>query len=465
VASLLTLALSTSSLWGQDSELIHDEQVVPLSADPESGRSADETASWEAMIQQRLAASPQDASAWRMLGQLALERGAPTEALDAFRRAIQLDRLNVAAYFGLGTAAQQLDRYGDAELAFQHVIELAPESEYAIDAETALAQLPGRDTVLPVNYELRTFDGSDLAPLIAEPLEDPFPTWSDRLEIRTEVGSQFNSNVGLAPSSRELSADTSGGAQALASFTAKWYVYDTERFRIGPMFDSDFTLNEGQLQRFNLQSYRPGFTTNGQFTWRGRLIRPRATYLFTHDEFDGSTFGNRHSLSTSLGTVWSASQITTAYWSIDKNFILNDGLDPDVTSQDGWSNTIGLLHDHIRRNARWQSFRLGADFQNADTVGSNFRFRAVSVYGQSVLVLTPKVKATFNAGWTFRDYYDFTGDPTRDTHIVRVGGELRRAWGRGVSTALVSQYTNFDSPNPNFATDRFLAGLLCTWDY
>ena len=419
----------------------------------------------ELSLRERLVQSPDDASSWRLLGKLALDRQDPTAALDAFRQAIRCDPYNIAAYFGLGEAAKALEQYGDAELAYQHVLELAPDSEYAIEALEALQALPSKDAVTAANYEIRTFDGSNLLPLITDPIDEPTPAWNDRVEVHFDLGSQWNSNVGLAPSSRELYADGQASAQALASLTVKWYVYDSEQFRIGPMFDSDFTFNEGSFQRYDLQSYRPGVTASGRINVGSRQLRPRVTYLFTHDEFDGNSFGNKHSLSSSLGIVWNPQRITTPYWSIDNNHIYRDGTNPDITSQDGWANTVGVLHDFIFRDSRFRNFRIGADYQNANTVGSTYRYQAASIYTQSVFIVQPKLHLTMNASWATRDYPDFTGTPSRNTHIWRTGGELRRYFDHGLSVALVTQYTSFQSENEQFSTDRFLAGGMFSWDY
>jgi len=417
----------------------------------------------ERSLKQRLDRNPQDASAWRMLGQLRLQSEDWAGARDAFRATLQQDRHSVAAYYGLAQAAARLGDYAEAHAAVQMVLELAPDSEYAVMSLDLLATLPAGSEVLPTNYQIRTFDGSDLDPLLADPADDF--VWNDRISIRLDLGSQYNSNVGLAPSSRELATDGLSSAQGLASATIKWYILDHERLRFGPIFDSDFTLNEGSFQRYNLQSYRPGGFVEGCLDWGERRLKPRLSYLFTHDEFDGDTFGNRHTLVASLGSVWTPAHTSTAYWSIDNNHILNDGVSPELTSQDGWSNTLGVVHDFTRPQSMFRLWRLGVDFQNADTVGSTYRYVAGSVYGQHILVLPKRVQLTLRGGFTYRDYYDFTLEPSRNTRIWRAGGELRKYLNHGFSLALVAQYDRFDSDNDLFTTERFLTGGLASWEY
>jgi hypothetical protein len=325
--------------------------------------------------------------------------------------------------------------------------------------------LPPPSAIQPATYQIRTFDGSDLDPLIANPSEDDDFVWNDRIWIRLDVGSQYNSNVGLAPSSREITTDGLSSAQGLISATVKWYVLDHERLRFGPIFDSDFTLNEGNFQKYDLQSYRPGGFIEGTVEGGEFTFKPRFQYLFTHDEFDGQTFGNRHSMVTSLGTVWTKSHTSTAYWSLDNNHILNDGVDPEITSQDGWSNTLGVVHDFTNRDSMFRLSRVGVDIQNADTTGSTYRYLAGSIYGQHITVLPRRVHLTLRGGFTYRDYYDFTLEPSRNTRIWRAGGELRKYLNHGFSVALVAQYDRFDSDNDRFTTERFLAGAVASWEY
>lgn len=419
----------------------------------------------EESLKQRVARNPQDASAWRMLGQCRLEQGDWSGALDALKTALRYDRINVSAYYGIGQAAAQLGQAAEARTALNKVLELAPDSEYAMQSLELLERLPPESEIQPVTYEIRTFDGSDLDPLIAHPGEDDDFVWNDRISVRLDLGSQYNSNVGLAPSSREITTDGLSSAQGLLSATVKWYVLDHPKLRFGPIFDSDFTLNEGQFQRYNLQSYRPGGFIEGTIDLDEFQVRPRVQYLFTHDEFDGDTFGNRHSLVASLGTVWSKAHTSTAYWSIDNNHILNDGVNPDITSQDGWSNTLGLVHDFTNRNSMFRLWRIGADLQNADTTGSTYRYFAGGVYGQHIMVLPRRVHLTLRGGFTYRDYYDFEFQPSRNTRIWRAGTELRKYFPRGFSAALVAQYDRFDSDNDQFTTERFLAGGVASWEY
>ncbi len=462
----------TTSLRGLGIGMLFVVTALVSTVPPVSGEdpaSPDATSAIESQLEERVRSNPSDAAAWRMLGRTRMQKSDFSGAMIALRTAVQLDEESAAAFFDYGLVSKELGEEGQAAGAMQRVKELAPESEYARDAETVLQSLTAQG-VVPIGYEVRTFDGSNDAPLIRDPRDEEetdgfYKKLKKDLDLRIDIGSQWNDNVSLSPVSREILVGDQASAQGTASLSTRYILFNNDTFRFGPTLDMDFTLNEGSFDRLNLQSYQVGAFADAAFEWDDITIKPRVAYTFTHDEFDGTTFGNRHRLATSLGVVWLPTQITTAYWSIDTNDIRTRRPNPEITSQDGVSNSIGLLHDYVRRDSKFRTFRVGADFSYADTDGSNFRYNGVSIYTQSVIVIVPKLHLTTRTGWAFRDYYDFTQSPNRDTHIWRTGAELRKYFDDGISAALVSQYDSFDSNNRNFRSDRFLVGGVATWEY
>jgi len=424
-----------------------------------------ETSELERRLEERVRQNPDDGSAWRLLGHAKIDRGDWDGAMAALRTAIELDSLCVAAYFDYGRAAAALGKKDAAAKAWKNVTTLAPQSDYAEQVPTLLQQLAAQEGVNLASYEIRTFDGSNLTPLILPKEKPGDPDWRDDVDVRLDIGAQYNSNVSLAPSSREINTGRRASAQGTASFTMNWSAINVDGFRLGPMIDTDFTLNERNLARFDLQSYRPGVFADGIWDAGDFTLRPRIAYLFDHDEFNGSTFGNKHTLAFSAGAYWTPQQISTAYYSIDHNNLANDGAIPNLSSQDGWSNTIGVVHDFIDPDWFWRSFRFGADFQNVNTEGANYRFFAFSVYSQTVLVLVPTVHLKLRSGYAFRDYPDFDETPSRNTNIIRTGIELRKYFDAGLSAAIYSQYDRFASRNDQFDRSRYLSGAVVTWEY
>lgn len=443
--------------------------AVPGAANESQLPVQEAVASIEAEMENRVRRDPSDASAWRMLGRLRIQQGDWTGALNALNAAIEVDQFSAAAFADLAAVQQELGNDAEAAGALQRVIELAPDSEYAEEARVALTELTANG-VEPVSYEVRTFDGSNDAPLIRDPRDDEetesfFHALKKDLDLRVDLGAQYNDNVSMLPSSRESVFGSPASAQGTASISARYIAWTNDTYRIGPTLDIDYTLNEGHQDSFNLQSYRGGAFADAVYEFDDVKVKPRVAYSYTHDLFGGNTFGRRHTLASSIGFVWTPSQITTAYWSIDRNNIRNSSANAALNSQDGTSNTVGVLHDFVFRDSKFRTFRLGADYTHADTQGRNYRFNGFSLFTQSVYVVMPKLHLTTKGGWAYRDYYDFTGSPSRNTHIFRTGAELRKYFDNGLSVAGVTQFNTFVTKNRNYRSERFLIGVVGTWEY
>jgi hypothetical protein len=416
-------------------------------------------------LRKRVDADPKDAAAWRMLGRACIEDGDWDGAVKALERALAIDNQSAAIYFDYGCVAEHLGRDEIAAAAFNNAIYLAPDSEYAGESADRLALMESADGIKLASYDIRTFDGSNLIPLILPRQKEDGSYWSDRVNARLDLSAQYNSNVSLAPSSREINTNREASAQGAAAFSFNYAAINTREFRFGPSFDSDFTLNEPNVREFDLQSYRPGVFADGRWEAGGLTFKPRIAYSFDYDLFDGQTFGNKHSVALSSGAVWSPEQVSTLYYAFDLNNLMNDGVDPNLSSQDGASNAVGVVHDFINSDWLWRSFRFGTDFQNVNTRGDNFRYYAVSAYSQTVVALSSTVNLKLRGGYAFRDYPDFQGNPSRNTNIIRAGAELRKFFDHGISVAAFGQYDHFASRNSQYERTRFLSGVVTTWEY
>jgi hypothetical protein len=419
----------------------------------------------EELLAARVQRNGKDAASWRLLGSARLARQDWEGALAALERAVELDGRSAAALLDYGRALRHFERSGDAAAALRRVQELAPDTNYSRDAEAQLGELEQQAGIELVDYSIRSFDGSELIPQTVGPDPTFWDEVQDNFRVRLEMGSQYNSNVSLAPSSRELQNGDSDTPQGNASLLVQWYAVDRDGFRFGPSFDSDFTLNGDGFDRYNLQSYRPGLFAEGVWQAGGVDLKPRVAYNFTHDQFGGSTFGNRHTVSASLGTVWQPGETSTFYYALDNNNVAGDGTDPSVTSQDGWSNTLGVMHDHLRKDRVFRLFRLGGDYTYTNTVGSTYTFQGVSLYTQGVFIPATGWQLTVKGGYAYRDYFDFTQTPSRNTNILRASTELRKRFGGGFSTAIFAGYDRFLSQNDRYDTDRFQTGGVVTWEF
>ena len=84
----------------------------------------------EKQLVERVRARPNDASAWRMLGHLSLERELHEHALGFLEHAVKLNEFSASAWFDLGRAREASGLIPEAAEAYTRVLEIAADSEY-----------------------------------------------------------------------------------------------------------------------------------------------------------------------------------------------------------------------------------------------------------------------------------------------------------------------------------------------
>ena len=410
-------------------------------------------------LEQRVKTHPEDGAAWRLLAKGWIDRGMFSEAEPAAERAVALRPLSVAAWFDLGRVKQALGKKAEAREAYRTVLDLAPEGDSADSAKAELDTLgEAEQAVVPAGFEVRQFDGQEYL----DRLEDKRPAerrwFSEALEARVEMGLLYNSNVALAPVSRQLAPGDRSSAQLFAAPDLQWTLRDDTTWRTGPTFRGHFTRNESDFDRFNLQSYRPGWFGEWFLFSGERIFVPRVDYEFTHDEFAGHTLGNRHAVLSSLAAYWNDQQATYLFYGVDHTNFVRDGILPRITSQDGWTHTLGVSHDVAMPYRYLRLVRAGLDLTRTYARGSDYRFNGINLFAEGIVPLVPTVELTLGGGWGYRDYFDFEFSPSRDEFLWNANAELRKYFSETLSAALVMDYDNFDSDNRFFAAERFVAG-------
>lgn len=412
----------------------------------------------EGRLLEKIAQQPHVASNWRLLGRLRLRRGDVRGAIDAGWHAVNLAPRNASAQFDLGNAWLAAEDLQKASYHFQLTRSLAPESDYAQQATFHLAEIERRRAApqpAPLRSELEPnrFGGTPIAD--SETGGEPFI-------FELEFGGLYNSNVQLAPISRVV------GAPGLASFQGfiaphfEWNCWKNSDWTSGVSFDGYFNVNESNFSAFDLQDYQPGAFVErtflrGESEWIGRI-----QYDFTFDQFAGQTYGQRHGLTTLLNIIRDQSE-STIYWTVDHSDFASDGATPAITSQDGWTNTLGASHTLYSDDLFWDQLRAGIDLQWAPLTGQDFAYRGVYLYGGAEFLLWCDLVLALQAGWGYRDYPDFTGSPSRNENLWRGGVELRREFGEHWEIAALVTFDRFASDNAQYDTDRYITGVTTTF--
>jgi tetratricopeptide (TPR) repeat protein len=424
-------------------------------------------------LEARVRQSPDDAVGWRLLAQVRHRDGDGGGALEAAEIAVELDPKSAAAKHDLGRYHLESGASHEASRCFRDVLRLAPESEYAVEALDALRELGDSDDEFQTTtFEIRRFDRTDLVPELAPP-EERFdaplaaPAELPRsLDFRVEAGVLFNSNVTLAPTSRELSPD--GNTKSFQTFVSpelEYSLWNTETWRAGPTFQAYGNLNESHLSDMDLISFRPGLFAERLISLQRAILIPRVEYSYTHDSFGGDLFAQRHAGVVSSAVIWPSLNESNIYWVSDYTDYAFDGDDPSVTSRDGWTNTLGVSHRIMLDNPLLQSVSAGVEGQHAETTGANFRYDSIGLFVDAEMALTTNLSLIANAGWAYRNYPDAVIDPSRNENVWSLGARLQYAVTPHWSFAGVASYDRFDSRNELFNSDRLILGFTTTYRY
>lgn len=341
-------------------------------------------------------------------------------------------------------------------------MELAPDSDHAADALGLLQQL--RED--PSYATLISFDGSWLDTPRADDYTLPdfeASATPHRFDLSLDVGLMFNSNVELAPISRQLSTSELSSFQTYVVPEVKYLLIDKPDWQLGALINTYFNINESQLDAFNLQHYEPGFYLDRAMMWGETELATRVSYNYSYDLFGGQTFGNRHLLTTSLVAYHQRPIKSVVYWSIGYTDFRTDGAMPVLDSADGMTNTIGFSRSWEFKRRRITQFDLGADVQLADLDGSDMAYRGAFLYAEVKLPFLCESVLTANAGWGYRSYPDFTSAPSRDENLVSAGFALEKELSKHRTLTAFFNYDRFDSPDPNFKAGRYTTGMFATF--
>lgn len=411
----------------------------------------------EQRLTARIARQPSVASNWRLLGRLRLRRGDVPGAVDASWQAVNLDPNNVSAQFDLGQAWFASGDFSKANYHYRLAQSIAPESDYAHQASYQLAEVDrlAAQRAAPFETERRPnrFAGTPFTD--ARDRDDPF-------FFEIEMGAIYNSNVQLAPISRVVGSPGLASFQGFVAPQLEWTLWQADHWSSGVSFDGYFNANESNFDAFNLQDYQSGWFAEktfqrGESEWTGRI-----EYDYTLDQFAGELFGQRHALTTLLSVERAMSE-STIYWTIDYSAFEDDGVTPAVTSQDGWTNTLGVTHTFYPVDSLWELVRGGLDLQWASLAGHDTAYRGAFLYAEGEIPLPGCLTLELQTGWGYRDYPDFTGSPSRNENLWRGGVNLRRELGPHWEIALIATYDRFASNNVQYDTDRYMTGLTTTF--
>lgn len=450
------------------------------------------------MLEQRVAKDPLHADSWRLIGRYHHRAGQHAAAQEAFERALELAPQNVATHFDFGNHLHDFGNHVQATHHFRQVFVLGPGSGYARqltergivfddlqpplmsglngleEAEGASGERTTGEVglgdsehdLLQASYQIRSFDSSEeveqrLGHPELEPADELPPP--RRLRMYLEFGALYNSNVTLAPISRQLIDADASSAQGFLNPEFELICGDWEGTRVGPLARGYFTVNQSDFSDFNLASFQPGAFLERDHLLGRTDLTGRVDYVYSLDLFGGDRLGDRHALTTSATSLRPDGDLVHLFWTVSFSQFDEDGEEPAVESLDGTAHTLGISRFFNWDSAWIPASSLGASVESVDTEGADFRYDGATINGDLTVALRERLSFIPEASAGYRSYGDFTGTEDRDEFVWRVGGRLRWEWTREVSLSAVAGYDRFASDHELFDADRTQAGIVLTY--
>lgn len=414
------------------------------------------------MLEKMVADDPTKADTWRMLGRIYRKQNRLSDAANAFNKTLELQPDNAAAHFDLGELLAFQGRREQADFHFDEVMRLAPESKYAQTLVERGERLPATNPIQPASFEIQTFDGADDLNRRVEQLTDD-TTSLHNIRAFIEFGALYNTNLALAPISRELAASSGSGFQGFLSPDVEYAMFQGDVWRSGPILRGFFTANEGNFANLNLASFQPGvFVERDLPSFSDNPMIGRVDYVYSLDLLGGTRFGDRHAITTSLTAIPSDQVVWYSYLTASLSNFADDGADASVDSLDGTSITAGVSRFRMSSWSWLPSWGSGLDIESTNAEGADFRYHSVNWHHNVTFQPTQRLSFIPDVGVGYRNYYDFTGSPSRDEATIRLGAKWKLKVTEHVSFSTVINHNRFASLNEAFDTERTEAGVVCT---
>lgn len=415
------------------------------------------------LLQEMVADDPTRADTWRLIGRIHRKQKHFELAEDSFLKTLALQPDNAAAHYDLAELYDATGKNEQAEQHYDEVMRLAPASKYAKKlVALGIRRAPVENAVRPASFELQTFDGSDDLNRRVEQISNDKQSL-DRVRAFIEFGALYNTNMGLTPISRELTLSQGAGFQGFFSPDIEYQSIQGDAWRAGPLMRGFFTANEGNFSTPNLASFQPGvFIERDLPSFSDNDMIGRVDYVYSLDLLGGTRFGDRHAINGSLTAIPNDNNVLYSYITANLSNFANDGVNPAVDSLDGTSITAGFSRFRMTDWKFVPTWSTGVDFESTNAEGADFRYHLVNLHHNVTFQLTKRLTFVPDTAIGYRNYYDFTGSPSRDEVTIRVGAKYKLKITDNLAMSAVINHIRFASRNESFDAERTEAGIVFT---
>jgi tetratricopeptide (TPR) repeat protein len=461
-------------------------------------------------FQSFLSRNPEDATALRYLGLISRAEGNDQQAIEFFRKALDLEPTDVLTYVALAESLLKAEQNIPAQDLLRTALALAPTharlhlyrgiAEYRLrDLDEAIRHLE-RASALDPNMErearyyiglcqailgnlytaARAFtevaEGSPAHPLgrsarnLREAMEPETP--EQRWNVNATTGIEFDTNPLVVGDGNEEDAESdvagSFGVRALVD------AYRGQGVTVRAGYDG-FFLKHIDLDEIDEQTH----IARGVVLYDLRNVRLALRYdgAFTALEF-GDPLRIINTIEPSVSVRVGRLGITQAFYQLHR-FDYFDTPDEKDFNLDGFQHNVGIAQMIIPRHPMTH-VRIGADALLRDTRGKEFdSFGASANLGAGVLLPWFDMELSGLYRFTYLKYrnksqIDADGDPDEriaTNHIARaenvheITANVNVPLWRRLSLDVAGAFTFYDSESEFFTYNRQIVGAYLTWDF
>jgi tetratricopeptide (TPR) repeat protein len=382
-------------------------------------------------------------------GEVAYARGQYTDALNAFVRAVEADPNDADAQYALGTALAKLERWDEAEAAFERAARLRPGFAQAIEARDMARK--------HIGLGLDTREATEVA--------EGEPTVSrKRWELHATTGFQYDSNVVLAPRGHTRGGVSERGDEAfIFSGGGRYDVIDREDALLRVEYDLYQTLHL-EIDDFDFRSHR------GRAT--GSYAVVPWLWIGAQSGYNHFTLGNHSYLSepfvmpflSYIGGNWGVAQLSYRY--AHDTFLS----DPFHDVRDGPTNQVSLSQTFYLGGARALTFGYTWGNENPErSAGNDYEL----VFNQGWIDYTFPLWWDIQADLMYLYRYDDYTEPNSTVNFTKTRSDnehhMFASFKRPITEHLSTSLVYFGTVNPSniqiFDYRRNVVALLLTVSY
>lgn len=371
--------------------------------------------------------SPDDYRATLYLG-MVLNRGDSKEAASLLKKALGMNPLDPAVNLNLGIYYYQKAVYPEARDYFETTAEVAPNTEYSVQADQYLAKMKERG---------------------------PKP-WS----LDAAFGMQYDSNVILGPDNAPLPGGISRKSDWLAVLYLKGQ-YDfllSEGFRSGVSYSIYQNLHS-RLSDFNITQQVAGLNSSYELS---RAVTLTGSYAFEYVLVGGDTYDHMHTLTPALVFNYGKGFTTTIDYGYSNFHFSDSGLFPDNSDRTGFNHRVGV--SEFMPVADFLDVRAGYAFDKEKTRKDFWAYSGNKVFAALTFKPCRGLTADMYGEYYNKDYDGISpvSGTRRSDNVHTYSLTLTKRLSDAVSLAIGQAYIRNQSNIPVFDYKRAITSAFIT---